>query len=335
MGREKGVTSVCLPTDHFAQSNAATGIDGLHPHVAILLCTMQGQHYLREQLDSILSQAHASWSIWASDDGSSDGTHAILDEYQAKLGKSRLSISYGPARGYVANFLSQTCNTHIKADYYAYADQDDIWEADKLTNALKWLQTVPSHVPALYCARTRNVDAHNQTTGYSPVFAKPPAFANALVQSIGGGNTMVFNHAACQLLRIAGADVQVASHDWWAYLVVTGCGGKVFYDPRPTVRYRQHDNNLIGTNNNWAARLVRAGMLIQGRFCSWSDQNISALQSIRMHLTPKNQRRLDEFSKARQSGFFARLAGMKRSGVYRQTLFGNLGLIAAVVFNKI
>lgn len=335
MVREEGVTCVCLPANDFAQSNIATTMEKVQPNVAILLCTMQGRHYLREQLESILIQTHASWSIWASDDGSSDGTHAILDEYQSRLGKSRLSIGLGPAQGYVANFLSQTCNTKINADYYAYADQDDIWEADKLASALEWLQTVPGHVPALYCARTRNVDSNNQHIGFSPVFAKPPNFANALVQSIGGGNTMVFNHAACQLLRIAGSDVQVASHDWWAYLVVSGCGGKVFYDPQPSVRYRQHDNNLIGTNNNWTARLVRAGMLCRGRFSNWSDQNLVALQRIHMHLTYENQRRLDEFSKARQSSFFARMAGMKRSGVYRQTLFGNLGLIAAVVLNKI
>jgi glycosyltransferase involved in cell wall biosynthesis len=324
-----------MPVSHFAQSNAASNLEGTHPDIAILLCTMQGQHYLREQLDSILWQSHVLWSIWASDDGSDDGTHAILGQYQSRLGKSRLSICPGPAKGYVKNFLSLTCNANITADYYAYADQDDIWEADKLARALEWLQTVPSHVPALYCARTCNVDVNNQDIGFSPVFAKPPGFANALVQSIGGGNTMVFNNAACRLLRIAGADVQVVSHDWWAYLVVSGCGGKVFYDPQPTVRYRQHDSNLIGTNNNWTARLMRAGMLFQGRFIGWSDQNIAALQCIRMHLTPENQRRLDQFSKARHSGFFARLAGMKRSGVYRQTLFGNLGLIAAIVFNKI
>ena len=324
-----------MPVSHFAQPNAASNLEGIHPNVAILLCTMQGQHCLCEQLDSILSQSHASWAIWASDDGSDDDTPAILDNYQSRLGKSRLSICPGPAKGYVTNFLSLTCNANITADYYAYADQDDIWEADKLARALEWLQTVPSHVPALYCARTRNVDANNQDIGFSPVFSKPPSFANALVQSIGGGNTMVFNNAACRLLHRAGADVQVVSHDWWAYLVVSGCGGKVFYDHRPTVRYRQHDSNLIGTNNNWTARLVRAGMLFQGRFIGWSDKNIAALQRIRMHLTPENQRRLDEFSKARGSGLFARLAGMKRSGVYRQTLLGNLGLIAAVVFNKI
>src|SRR5665647_790661 len=100
MVREEGLASVRLPVNHFAQSTAVTNVEVMHPNVAILLCTMQGQHYLREQLDSILWQSHVSWSIWASDDGSDDGTHAILDKYQSKLGKSRLSIGLGPAKGY-------------------------------------------------------------------------------------------------------------------------------------------------------------------------------------------------------------------------------------------
>jgi hypothetical protein len=235
----------------------------------------------------------------------------------------------------VANFLSIACNPQVTADYYAFSDQDDVWEADKIASALAWLQTIPSDVPALYCGRTRSVDASNQPIGFSPLFARQPSFANALVQSIAGGNTMVFNQAACRLLRLAGAGAQVASHDWWMYLLVSGCGGRVFYDPRPTVRYRQHAANLIGSNSHWGARLRRMGLLFRGRFSDWNDLNLVALEAMRAYLTPENQRRLDEFSQARRRGFFGRLAGIKRCGVYRQTLFGNIGLLAAVLCNKI
>jgi len=169
----------------------------------------------------------------------------------------------------------------------------------------------------------------------SPLFTRAPSFANALVQNIGGGNTMVFNHAACQLIRLAGADVQVASHDWWAYLVISGCGGHVLYDPTPTVRYRQHRSNILGSNNNWAARFSRVKMLCQGRFKEWAHQNTSALQGLQAQLSPVNAARLLEFQRGRQGHIVVRLLGLKRSGIYRQTLFGNLGLIAAVALNKI
>ena len=296
---------------------------------------MQGQRYLREQLDSIVCQTHQNWTIWISDDGSSDDTHAILNEYRAKLGESQLYIYEGPADGFAANFLSLACKASITADYYAFADQDDIWYPDKLARAIQHLQTVPNHLPALYCGRTRCVDADNNDIGFSPLYTKRPRFTNALVQSIAGGNTMMFNNAARRILRKAGPDVKVVSHDWWAYMVVSGCGGHVVYDQTPRVRYRQHDNNLIGSKSDWSVGMTRLRMLFWGRFKNWNDINLAALHTMREHLTPENKLSLDEFSKARASHFLARQVGLMRSGIHRQTMIGNIGLIAASIFKKI
>lgn len=303
--------------------------------VAILLCSYQGQNYLPEQLDSLAAQSHVNWKLWASDDGSKDGTHSILEAYRDKWAKDKMSICIGPAEGFAANFLSLTCSSSILADFYAYSDQDDIWEPDKLSRALSWLGRVPADVPALYCSRTRLVDANNNDIGMSPLFKKTPSFANALMQNIGGGNTMVFNNAARELLREAGKNKLVITHDWWAYIVVTGCGGKVFYDSVPTLRYRQHGGNLVGTNASWASRLKRIRMLFQGRFRCWNDSNIAALSTLQHKLTAENQEILLRFAKARNMSLIPRLINLKRSGIYRQTLFGNIGLIAAAIFGKI
>lgn len=313
----------------------STGTQLTQPKVAILLCTYHGQHYLAEQLDSFAAQTHSNWEVWASDDGSEDGTHAILEAYQQKWPEGRLSIHFGPAEGFAANFLSLTCKASVEADYYAYSDQDDIWEVDKLERAVGWLKSVPSHIPALYCTRTRLVDVNNQEIGLSPLFTKPPSFTNALMQNIGGGNTMVFNNATRSLLREAGDNLPVITHDWWVYMVVTGCGGRVFYDSEPTLRYRQHGGNLVGMNASWPARFKRIRMLMQGQFRDWNGGNIAALRSLSHCLTPENQEILERFARAREMSLVPRLIHLKRSGIYRQTLFGNLGLIAAAVFRKI
>lgn len=305
------------------------------PKVAILMCTYQGQCYLAEQLDSFAAQLHTNWDVWVSDDGSRDNTLSILEDYQNKWATGRLSLHVGPNKGFQANFLYLTCNANITADYYAYSDQDDIWEADKLERAVKWLESVPENIPALYCTRTRLVDRNNNHIGFSPLFLKPLSFSNALVQNVGGGNTMVFNNAARALLRKAGANLPVVTHDWWAYLVVMGCGGKVFYDSKPTLRYRQHDGNLVGMNATWMARFERLRMLWQGKFRHWNDCNIDALRMLHEKLTPESREVLEYFVKARQMSFVTRLMYLKRTGIYRQTLFGNLGLIAAAIFRKI
>jgi glycosyltransferase involved in cell wall biosynthesis len=305
------------------------------PRVAVLMCTMQAQRFLAEQLNSIATQTHPNWEVWASDDGSDDHTHSILEYYQEHWGAEHLSIHSGPAEGSTANFLSLTCRADIDTDYFAYADQDDIWESDKLERAVKWLQTVPRHIPALYGSRTQLVDARNQYIGYSPLFTRSPSFENALVQNVAGGNTMVFNRAARDLLRRAGDQVQVVAHDWWAYMVITGCGGRVHYDAYPTVRYRQHESNQVGSNQSWGARIVRLRLLLKGRFRAWTDANLLALQSIRPLLTEDNRNTLDDFAASRQGGMWARLTGLWSTGVYRQTVLGNLGLMAAAILRKL
>lgn len=303
--------------------------------VAILLATYQGQNYLAEQLNSYLAQSYPHWQLWVSDDGSTDDTREILRNYQRRARANFGEILDGPKKGLVVNFLSLVCNPDIQTDYYAFSDQDDIWLPDKLERAVRWLSQQDENQPALYCSRTELVDANNQSIGFSPLFSRQPSFANALVQSIAGGNTMMFNRAARQLLQEGGMDAPAMVHDWWTYQLVTGCGGVVYYDEQPTLRYRQHDDNLIGSNVGWGARVLRIRLLMQGSFCQWNDRNLMALATVRSHLTDDNQKVLTCFSRARQSGLLRRLVLLHRSGIYRQSTLGNLGLAAAALLNRI
>jgi glycosyltransferase involved in cell wall biosynthesis len=155
------------------------------PKVAILLCTKQGERFLPAQLESFTTQTHTNWEVWASDDASDDQTKKILLEFQKKNESDRIFLIDGPDKGFCKNFLSLACNPDISADFYAYSDQDDIWEVDKLKRAIDFLKGVLSDVPALYCSRTRLVDVKNSEIGFSPLFEKEPCFANALIQNVG------------------------------------------------------------------------------------------------------------------------------------------------------
>jgi hypothetical protein len=155
------------------------------------------------------------------------------------------------------------------------------------------------------------------------------------VQSIAGGNTIIFNQKARELLMFCGADVDVPSHDWWLYQVTSACGGKVHYDVYPSVRYRQHEQNVIGSNMGWTARIRRLRMLQSGRFRRWADLNETALTRVRPRMTAENRRIFGLFCQARHEPLSRRATIFAQAGVYRQTLLGNLGLVAAVVLNKI
>jgi glycosyltransferase involved in cell wall biosynthesis len=304
------------------------------PKVAILLCTYNGQEYLAEQLDSFKEQTFSNWELWVSDDGSSDCTDAIVSSFKNKLPEKNISFQLGPRKGFASNFISLICNLNIKADFYAYSDQDDVWEKDKLAIAVRWLESIPEDIPALYCSRTRLVDSNNNEIGLSPLFTKPPSFANALVQNIGGGNTMVFNCAARKLLVNSG-DVKVTLHDWWTYIIVSGCGGLVFYDETPYVRYRQHNGNLIGMNSSWMARFKRIKILWAGHFKICNDIHINELQRVSHKLTNDNKLILNLFKKSREINLIQSFFYLKQSGVYKQTLLGNISLVVAILFRKI
>lgn len=303
-------------------------------HVAILMCTKDGAAYLAAQMKSIADQTHTNWSLIVSDDGSTDSTRAILKSF-ADQSTQRINVRDGPRLGACANFLSLATDPTIDADYFAFSDQDDIWYGDKLDRALTWLAGVPQEVPAIYCGRTELVSDDGRSYGFSPLFSRPIAFGNAIVQSLGGGNTMVFNKAAKRLLEATGR-LDVVLHDWWMYQLVSAVGGAMHYDPLPMLKYRQHGGNLIGSNIGWHARLVRIGMIFKGRFKDWNNKNIAALERIPAALIkPENRMTLQLFVKARTAPAVMRLYYLWRSGVYRQTTLGNIGLILATAMKRI
>jgi glycosyltransferase involved in cell wall biosynthesis len=307
----------------------------IDPGIIILLCTLNGERYLPEQLTSLERQTFRNWRLIASDDGSSDRTKSILRAFQKSFEPGRVEIIEGPRRGAPANFLFSACRQSLVSDYYAFCDQDDIWEPDKLARAIDILDQAGGGVPAIYGSRTRLIDETGKEIGLSPLFTKTPTFGCALVQSIAGGNTMVFNQRARELLAFCGDDVDIPSHDWWLYQVTSACGGKVHYDPYPSVRYRQHMQNVMGSNVGWAARIHRLHMFRQGQFRHWADLNVAALARIRPRMNAENRQIFDLIVNARQQPLLRRAAMFARAGVYRQTFLGNLGLAVAVLCGKI
>lgn len=310
--------------------------------IAILLCTFNGERFLRAQLDSLYRQTHTNWQLWVSDDGSTDATLAILHETQQQWGEGRLHIVQGPRSGATANFLSLVRHSDIHSDHYAYCDQDDIWEPERLARGLRALQQQGGQPdqPALYGTRTRYIDETGKITGQAGRFSRKPGFGNALVQCIAGGNTMLFNTALRDVLCQAPAEVAPVNHDWWTYLLATGTGGRVIYDPEPTVRYRQHSINLIGKNRGLGARLERLDRLLNRSFQQANEANIAALQAVKSQLTTQSQLQLQAFADATGKGSnrrrpLARLLAWRRAGLYRQQPIEDLALAFAALVGRL
>ena len=303
--------------------------------VAVLMAVRDGERYLAQQLASLARQRSVRVDLWISDDGSSDASLDIVRQAAQTWTTGSVQLVDGPRSGFAENFRSLIVRANIDADFYAFCDQDDVWDDDKLAHAVDWLETqAPGH-PALYCSRTRIISADGETVGHSPLFPRVPSFRNALVQSIAGGNTMVMNRAAHAIVMEASRRTGFVSHDWWCYLMVSGTGGTVRYCPDSRIGYRQHDDNLVGQNNTWRARMSRLGFLIRGRFKDWNDVNLAGLAACADLLTADARQVLASFAESRSRRFPARLRSLWRSGVYRQTAIGELGLYVACAIGRL
>ena len=309
------------------------------PRVHVLLASYQGASYIGEQLASIAQQTHNHWSLTVSDDGSQDDTVALCKDFAARHPERSIRILEGPRRHSTFNFfhLMQSVEPEHDSDLLAFCDQDDVWLPEKLSRAVAALQAVdpaPGQ-PALYAARTQLVDERLRPTGISRLPGMPLGFGNALLQNVASGNTMVFNVALLRVLRRIRPEHAVL-HDWSAYQAVTGCGGVMHFDPQPCLLYRQHANNLIGSQGRSWDKVQRVSMLFQGQYRTWGDQTEAAMKDIATALQPDALRLLHNFqSMRREPSPIGRIRAGRRSGLWRQTRSGRASFWLGLALNRL
>ena len=305
------------------------------PHLAILMCTYNGENFLEEQLDSIQHQDYKDWTLYVNDDGSKDATLDILKRYQKKWGNKKLIIRRGPQKGFSQNFLQIICDKKINADLYFLSDQDDVWMPHKLSHTLQKLSKLDLLKPTLYCARTTYVSSDaKRILGESDLFLKPPSFRNAIVQSIAGGNTMAFNNALKKIVsQFKKADI--VSHDWWLYIVNELSGGKTLYDIESTILYRQHSGSLIGANTGFIAKLRRLRMLLKGVYREYNTKHLDTFNKMNISFTKANIKLIDDFIVKRDRAILERLRMIHDLGLYRQALEGQVALYLGAILRKL
>lgn len=216
------------------------------PRVAVLLSTYNGERYLAEQLASLRRQEGVALHVHARDDGSTDGTCAILRAH-APVWPELADLAPGTNLGVAASFLHLLGTAPADADFYAFCDQDDVWMPDKLARATAALAAEEG--PALYCSNTVCVDHDLKVIG-TPAPHPDARFHHILFDNVATGCTVVLNRAARELLVSRLPESGVLMHDWWCALVIAAFG-RLHYDPVPSMFYRQHGGNVVGLNANW------------------------------------------------------------------------------------
>lgn len=301
------------------------------PRVTILLCTFNGAAHLREQLASYLVQDHMAWDLWVSDDGSTDETWAILEEFQAsQAGRHDVHLLHGPCEGSTVNFLSLLCHPDLPLGPVALSDQDDVWMPGKLSRALDFLAR--GGPVALYGGQYLVTDDSLSVIGQSRAPGRTPSFANALAQNIISGHSATLSTGALALVRAAGRPEDVPYHDWWLYQLISGAGGDVIIDDQPVLYYRQHSNNLLGAHHGVGATLKRITMILNRTYSAWLEANTAALHACSWLLTPDNTALLNTLTATPQRPGLTRPRTMRELGVHRQhsLITASLYLAAAI-----
>ena len=216
----------------------------MKPKVLVLLATCNGEKYLRQQLDSIYAQEDVEVSIFATDDGSTDNTIVILEEYKKN---HSLTIHYhGEPHEFTYNFIDAIfANKNTSFDYYAFSDQDDVWMKEKLSSAIEMLK---KNSKSVYSSNltivNENLDGEALMNDDSIQRCNK---YNAVFENVATGCTIVFSKAFLDLL-VRYYPKNIYLHDYWVYLLAIYTDNYI-YDSRSFIKYRQHGCNQIGDSS--------------------------------------------------------------------------------------
>ena len=256
--------------------------------VEILMATYNGEKYVRAQIESILAQTDDRWHLTVSDDGSTDGTAVILDEYAARypdrIARYQSGRRFGGACVHFLHLLSR-CD----APYMLFCDQDDVWLPDKVAKMSAALEQIGEDTPGLVFSDLTPVDDELRPLAASMMEfqdQRPDAldYRALLMQNVVTGGAMGITRALGELAKASAGEKDVLMHDGWLAAVAARFG-KIVYLPEALNLYRQHGDNSVG------AKSVRSAGYVLGR--------LTRLGGVRQTM----------LGKKRQAALFARLYG--------------------------
>ncbi|MDU7311107.1 MAG: glycosyltransferase family 2 protein [Aeromonas sp.] len=217
--------------------------------IAVVMATYNGEQYLSEQLTSVLEQNNVDANIYCSDDNSTDKTFSILEKFKEQHNNNIKVTKNSGLGGPSYNFIN-ALKLLRDEEYIVFCDQDDVWLPNKMSSLVDYAEKhLNKSLPGLvYCdafvvdhllvslSKTMYGDNH-----YTPFRFSDVLYLNGGVQ---GASMMINRRMADEIIRY---NKYVYMHDQLATCIAI-LYGNIFYLNQPLMLYRQHQNNVIGTN---------------------------------------------------------------------------------------
>ena len=220
----------------------------------VLMSSHNGHDYLRQQLDSILNQEGVRINILIRDDGSTDDTNTILKDYM-NLYEDQIHVLFGENIG-IHKSYAKLMSIPIHGDYVAFADQDDVWDKNKIVIAINQLRVNNAD---FYSCASRLVDSHLNDLGHTtsnPALYHHYMQGHSIILTPGAqGCTMVLRRALFEMIVSKGIP-DYYGHDTWLPIVAYYLRSAV-YDEKAHMSYRQHDQSWTGNRGNRIRHLFR------------------------------------------------------------------------------
>ena len=298
------------------------------PAVVVMMSTFNGSAFLEDQVRSILAQTGVRPLLHVRDDGSCDGTRDTLAKW-ARHGD--VTVTAGQNLG-IARSFHELLLSVPDADFYAFSDQDDVWDQDKLATAVRSVKTCNPTAPCVYYSSTRLVDAQLEPLqGGRPASDGPPRFAQALAWNYASGCTMVFNRAMLDAVRRR-PSARFTIHDSWIIKVCLALGGRVIFDPLPHISYRQHDSNAIGATYLLRERARRWCAMLSAPKRDRSDDAKSLLKNYQHEMDPEFIA-LAQTLAVYKDGPLSTLRLLRQKQFRHSTALGNASFLGAAILH--
>lgn len=293
--------------------------------INILMSTYNGEHFLADQIESIQKQTVKDWTLYIRDDGSSDRTPEMIQQY-ARLDSRIIFINADNREnvGVVKNFY--TLLKHERADFYFFADQDDIWLQDKLERTLAETGKYSKDKPLLVYTDLKIVDQKLNVLHESMIKTQSDHANTKLVQeltenTVTGGTAMI-NHALAELWTTTD---NLLMHDWYLALIASALGNLVYLD-YPTELYRQHDKNVLGART-WSKRMknwLKPHKLVEKYWWLIHSSQEQARHLLDLKLSPENRELVENYVTIMDKSLFQRIHTLNKYDLRKNRAFHTL-----------
>jgi glycosyltransferase involved in cell wall biosynthesis len=220
--------------------------------VDIVCAVHNGERFFPELLESIVRQTLSDWTLWLYDDHSTDGSAALLRQATAADARIRLLESAGANLGATASFARLLSNVPAHASYVMFADQDDVWQPDKIERTLAAMHAAESRespdTPVLVHTDLTVVDEHLRVIHpsfweYAGIDPDGTVLRRIIVRNVATGAATMMNRALRKLADPIPPEAVL--HDWWIACAAAAFG-RIVAVREPTILYRQHGGNVVG-----------------------------------------------------------------------------------------